>query len=53
VACLVGLWMFKQNSATAIFFPSVIGFLMFLRSLILPKFFSEAELCDLGDPTPT
>jgi HCO3- transporter family len=53
VACLFGLWTFKQNSATAIFFPSVIGFLMFLRSFILPKIFTEDELVDLGDPTPT
>lgn len=52
VACLVGLWTFKQNSATAIFFPSVIGFLMVIRSYILPKFFTEEELIDLGDPTP-
>jgi hypothetical protein len=52
VACLFGLWTFKQNSATAIFFPSVIGFLMFLRSFVLPKYFTEEELIDLGDPTP-
>lgn len=53
VACLFGLWTFKQNSATAIFFPGVIGFLMFLRAYILPKLFSEDELVDLGDPTPS
>lgn len=53
VACLFGLWTFKQNSATAIFFPSVIGFLMFLRWFILPNFFTEDELMDLGDPTPS
>lgn len=53
VACLWGLWTFKQNSATAMFFPSVIGFLMFLRSFILPKIFTEDELVDLGDPTPS
>ena len=52
VACLYGLWVFKQNSATAIFFPSAIGFLMFIRSFVLPKFFTEDELVDLGDPTP-
>ena len=52
VACLYGLWAFKQNSATAIFFPSVIGFLMLIRSSILPKFFTEDELVDLGDPSP-
>lgn len=53
VACLWVLWTFKQNSATAMFFPSVIGFLMFLRSFILPKIFTEDELVDLGDPTPS
>lgn len=53
VACLFGLWAFKQNSATAVFFPSVIGFLMVIRSYILPKFFTEDELIDLGDPTPS
>lgn len=53
VFCLWGLWTFKQNSATAIFFPSVIGFLMFIRSFILPKAFTEDELVDLGDPTPS
>lgn len=52
VACLIGLWKFKQNSATSIFFPSVIGFLMLLRWYVLPKFFTESELIDLGDPTP-
>ena len=53
IACLIGLWKFKQNSATSIFFPSVIGFLMFLRWYTLPKFFTERELIDLGDPTPS
>jgi len=53
VACLFVLWTFKQNSTTAIFFPSVIGFLMFIRSFILPRFFTEDELIDLGDPTPS
>ena len=52
VACLGGLWAFKQNPATAIFFPSVIGMLIAIRGLILPKFFSEEELVALGDPTP-
>jgi hypothetical protein len=50
--CLIGLWTFKQNSATAIFFPSVIGLLVLIRSLLLPKVFTEDELIDLGDPTP-
>lgn len=52
VACLGALWSFKQNSATAIFFPSVIGALIAIRGLILPRFFSEEELVALGDPTP-
>jgi hypothetical protein len=50
--CLYGLWRFKQNSSTAIFFPSAIGLLMAIRSFVLPKFFTEDELDDLGDPTP-
>ena len=53
VFCLVGLWTFKQNPSTAIFFPSVIGMLMVIRSKILPKFFTEDELVELGDPTPS
>jgi hypothetical protein len=53
VACLGGLWAFKQNSSTAIFFPSVIGLLVAIRSFVLPKIFSEEELVELGDPTPS
>lgn len=53
VICLIGLWAFKQNSSTAIFFPGVIGLLIAIRGFILPKFFSEEELIDLGDPTPS
>eukprot|EP00521_Asterionellopsis_glacialis_P015767 CAMPEP_0195299048 /NCGR_PEP_ID=MMETSP0707-20130614/24762_1 /TAXON_ID=33640 /ORGANISM="Asterionellopsis glacialis, Strain CCMP134" /LENGTH=323 /DNA_ID=CAMNT_0040361319 /DNA_START=65 /DNA_END=1036 /DNA_ORIENTATION=- len=49
VLCLMGLWGFKQCSATAIFFPSVIGMLMVIRSFVLPKFFTEKELNALGD----
>jgi len=52
VACLALLWTFKQTSATAIFFPIVIGLLMFIRSYILPRFFSKEELIALGDPDP-
>ena len=52
VVCLGGLWAFKQNPATSIFFPSVIGMLIAIRGLILPKFLSEEELVALGDPTP-
>jgi len=53
LGCLGGLWAFKQNSSTSIFFPAVIGLLMFIRSFILPKYFSEEELVALGDPSPT
>jgi hypothetical protein len=52
VLCLCGLWAFKQNKATSIFFPGVIGVLMAIRWLLLPKLFTEDELADLGDPTP-
>jgi len=52
ILCLATLWMFKQYSATAIFFPSVIGMLMVIRSFVLPRFFSEKELIALGDPSP-
>ena len=51
--CLMGLWAFKQNPSTAIFFPSVIGMLMVIRSAVLPKVFTERELTELGDPTPS
>jgi len=53
ILCLASLWMFKQNSATAIFFPSLIGMLMVIRSFVLPRYFSEKELIALGDPSPT
>jgi HCO3- transporter family len=49
VLCLGGLWAFKECTATAIFFPSVIGMLMVIRSLVLPKFFTSKELAALGD----
>jgi hypothetical protein len=49
VFCLAGLWGFKECNATAIFFPSVIGMLMVIRSFMLPKFFSTGELEALGD----
>lgn len=52
VLCLVGLWTFKSNPATAIFFPSVIGMLIALRGLVIPRFFTEDELVALGDPSP-
>lgn len=50
--CLMGLWGFKENPSTAIFFPSAIGMLMVTRIFILPKIFNEEELVELGDPTP-
>jgi hypothetical protein len=50
--CLMGLWAFKQNPSTAIFFPSAIGMLMVIRIFVLPKIFNEEELVELGDPTP-
>jgi len=49
ILCLGGLWAFKQNTATAIFFPSVIGMLMAIRVYVLPKIFSEEELKALGE----
>lgn len=53
ILCLMLLWGFKQNPSTAIFFPSVIGLLMAIRSFALPKIFTEEELVELGDPTPS
>lgn len=53
VFCLMGLWAFKSNPPTAIFFPSVIGLLMGIRAIALPKIFTEYELTELGDPTPS
>lgn len=53
IGCLLALWGFKSNSATAIFFPSVIGMLMLIRSYVLPHFLSEEELEALGDATPS
>jgi hypothetical protein len=52
VLCLFALWTFKQNSATAIFFPGAIGLLIFIRAYLLPVIFNETELVRLGDPTP-
>ena len=49
--CLMGLWGFKENPSTAIFFPSAIGLLMVIRIFVLPKIFNEEELVELGDPT--
>jgi hypothetical protein len=52
IFCLIGLWMFKQNPATSMFFPSVIGLLILTRSFVLPKIFTEEDLDALGDPSP-
>ena len=52
VLCLAGLWSFKQNPATSVFFPSLIGLLMIIRSFVLPMIFTEDDLDALGDPTP-
>ncbi|GMH89291.1 hypothetical protein TL16_g11414, partial [Triparma laevis f. inornata] len=52
LGCLSILWGLKQNSKTSIFFPAVIGMLMFLRSKVLPRWFSEYEFETLGDPSP-
>lgn len=47
--CLAGLWAFKECNATAIFFPSVIGMLMVIRTFLLPKLFNTRELAALGE----
>lgn len=52
VLCLLGLFGFKQIPAITIFFPAMIGVLMSIRALVLPKFFSEEEFVALGDSTP-
>jgi solute carrier family 4 (anion exchanger) protein 1 len=52
LSCFIGMWLFKQNAATSIFFPSAIGVLMLIRSKVLPRFFTEEEFVALGDPTP-
>ena len=50
--CLWMLWAFKQNPNTAMFFPGVIGILIAIRLIILPRFYTENELLALGDPAP-
>jgi len=45
--CLGLLWTLKVNKRTSLFFPSVIGTLMVIRSYILPSFFAEKELAVL------
>ena len=52
LACFSALWMVKSNQRISIFFPSVIIFLMALRTLVLPKIFTPYELTALGDVQP-
>ena len=52
VLCLLGLFGFKQIPAITIFFPAMIGVLMFIRSFVLPKYFNEEEFVALEDPSP-
>ena len=47
VACLATLWLLKLNKATAMIFPSVIGVLLVLRAVVLPRVFSPRELLTL------
>jgi HCO3- transporter family len=47
MCCLAALWVLKLNKRTAMFFPAVIGTLMFIRSRIAPRFFSEESLKQL------
>ena len=43
------IWVMKQNKNFSLFFPSCIGFLMIVRSYVMPNFFSLTEL-QLLDP---
>jgi hypothetical protein len=52
VLCLLGLFGFKQIPAITIYFPAMIGILMLIRGMVLPKFFSEEEFVALGDASP-
>jgi hypothetical protein len=47
IACLAALWVLKLNKRTAMFFPAVIGTLMFIRSKIASRLFSEQALLAL------
>mmetsp|Transcript_899 Transcript_899/g.2048 ORF Transcript_899/g.2048 Transcript_899/m.2048 type:complete len:123 (+) Transcript_899:2-370(+) len=42
--CLGLLWVLKLNKKTSLFFPSVIGTLMVIRSFLLTRWFSKQEL---------
>ncbi|CEM37273.1 unnamed protein product [Vitrella brassicaformis CCMP3155] len=44
LACLAGLFTLKSVRSTALFFPSVIGALMVIRAVVLPRLFSRHEL---------
>lgn len=47
IACLGVLWGLKLNKRTSMFFPAVIGALMFIRSRIAPKLFPKNTLAAL------
>lgn len=49
LACLAILWTLKSNPATGMFFPSVIGLLMVVRSYVIPRLFSKEEIQLLDD----
>lgn len=44
LACLALLWVLKLNKRTAMFFPAVIGTLMFIRSNIASRLFPKSAL---------
>lgn len=46
---LLLIWVMKQNKNFSLFFPSCIAFLMIVRSVVMPNFFSPTEL-QLLDP---
>ena len=46
---LLLIWVMKQNKNFSLFFPSCIAFLMIVRSVVMPNFFSASEL-HLLDP---
>ena len=46
---LLLIWVMKQNKNFSLFFPSCIAFLMIVRSVVMPNFFSATEL-QLLDP---
>ncbi|EGB05326.1 hypothetical protein AURANDRAFT_30993 [Aureococcus anophagefferens] len=45
--CLATLWLLKLNKATAMVFPSVIGVLLALRAIFIPRFFAARELLQM------